>query len=257
MKRAITFIIPVGDDDIYHRCFQSSPVLATKGPHEVLCQRGYKSAAAAFNAAIEDSSNDLMVFCHQDIVFPRRWNDIFWSRLQELADVDERWGVVGCAGRTQANERAAHLYRHDREFVGDVSLPARVRTLDECIISFRRSSRLRFDENMIGFFFYAVDICMQAESRGLKNYVVDAPCFHQGKDRSILPAAFYEAERYMIGKWKKRLPIQTLSGRVGGRAYLGYKRLRNRWDEFLASKGRRPAPWWTDLPKISPEHLLR
>jgi hypothetical protein len=256
MTPNITFVVPVADDATYARCFNSSPLLASGPPFEVFCQRGFQSAAAAFNSGIDAAHNDLVVFCHQDILLPAGWADAFCKRLEELDRVDANWGVVGCAGRTRDEQLAAHIYRHDRELCGNVSLPAKVRTLDECIIAFRLSSGLRFDDAMPGFFRYGVDICLQAEVSGRHNYAVDAPCFHQGKNRASLPSLFFEEERYLLQKWRDHLPIQTLSvGEMRSNNYLAYKRLRNKWKGLLAACGYRSEPWWWTLPQIPPEKL--
>jgi hypothetical protein len=256
MTPKITFVVPVADEETYARCFKSSPLLAAEPAFEVFCQRGAKSAAAAYNSGLDAAHNDLVVFCHQDILFPAGWADAFLKRLEELERRDADWGVVGCAGRTREEEVAAHIYRHDRELRGTAPLPAMVRTLDECIIALRVSSGLRFDDAMPGFFRYGVDICLQAEASGRNNYAVDAPCFHQGKNRASLPALFFEEERYLVDKWSHHLPIQTLSaGQVRGNGYLAYKRLRNHCKGVLAACGLKSEPWWWTLPKIPPEKL--
>ena len=252
----ITFVVPVADEPIYEQCFKRSPLLAGNGDFEVFCQRGYRSAGVAFNVAMDKAANDLIVFCHQDILLPASWARTFGSRLEELERVAPRWGVVGCAGRTCQEQVAAHLFRHDRELRGEAALPAKVRTLDESLIAFRRSSGLRFDEALAGFNFYAVDICLEAESRGLDNYVVDAPCFHQAKNRTSFAAGFFKTEKWILNKWRSRLPVQTLSGRLVGGRYLAYKRMRDQFDALRAACGHKKEPWWTDLPKISPEEHL-
>jgi hypothetical protein len=250
-------VVPIGDEPIYAECFAKSPLLASGAAFAVFNQRGFKTAAAAFNQAIAAAQNDLIVFCHQDIILPAGWDQLFLKRLEQLTALDPNWGVAGCAGRSRDGHVAAHIYRHDREFQAAAPLPGKVRTLDECLIAFRPSCGLRFDENLLGFFFYAVDICLQAESRGWFNYAIDAPCFHQAKNRTSLPRSFYEAERNIIRKWHSYLPIQTLSGQVAGGSYLAYKRVRNKWEEWLAACGCRKQPWWSDLPRIEPEKLLR
>lgn len=253
----MTFIIPIGDETIYEQCFNRSP-LFKKNPakFEVLAQRRYSSAAKAFNAALDVAKNDLVVICHQDIVLPGSWAETFTKCVEQINHLDPNWGVIGHAGMTLDERVAAHVYRHDRELRGDVPLPARVRTLDESFIAFRRSSGLRFDDELPGFYFYAVDICLQAEVKGMQSYAVDAPCFHQARNRASQQASFFELEKRIINKWKNQLPIQTLSGRVAGRGYLIYKRFRNRYSELLATCGYHGAPWWESLPKISPERLL-
>jgi hypothetical protein len=250
MKIPITFVVPVSDDAVYEKCFAASPLFKLDGTVERFCQKGFGNASMAFNKAIDEAKNDILVFCHQDIMFPASWGHRFVERLEELNSVDPHWGVVGCAGMTDRSEVAAHLYRHDRELIGQVGLPAKIRTVDECIISFRRSSGLRFDTNLPGFFFYAVDMCLQAEARKLNNYVLDCPCFHQAKESGFRPG-FFKTETFIVRKWRERLPIQTLSGPLVSHEYTTYKRLRYQLEKALMKLGRRKPPWWIDLPKIS------
>lgn len=256
MNPNITFVVPIGDEHIYAQCFAKSPLLASGAAVEVFGQRGFKTAAAAFNEAIQRSRNDLMIFCHQDIVLPAGWDAGFLTEIQKVSGVAPNWGVVGCAGITADGRVAAHIYRHDRELASSVPLPAEVRTLDECLVAFRRSSALRFDKDLPGFFYYAADICLQAESLGRLNYAIDAPCVHRSKSRVSLPASLYVAERYFIRKWSTRLPVPTLSGTVGGRKSLAIRRVKDGLRAATARIGWRPRPWWAALPQVDLEAIL-
>jgi len=257
MKRPTTFVVPVADQLTYNRCFRSSPPFRTIWPCEVFSLHRCGSAAKAFNKAIDKAHHELLVFCHQDILLPASWADTLKQRLDELEALDPHWGVTGCAGITEKEEVAAHLYRHEREFRGSLRLPARVRTLDESIIVFRHSTGLRFDERLPGFFRYGVDICLQSEARGLFNYAIDVPCFHQAKDRSVLPTAFFREDEFLIAKWRERLPIQTLSGKLTGSFDLTYRRVRNRWNRLARMLGWQKRPWWSELPHITVQDALR
>lgn len=103
------------------------------------------------------------------------WAERFLASLDELDSQGLPVGVLGCIGITSAGELAGHIYRHDRELLSKDSLPARVETLDEMLIAFRKSSGLRFDPTVPSFFGYAVDLCLQASSAGLQNFAADAP----------------------------------------------------------------------------------
>jgi len=248
----ITFIIPVGDDRVFEQCIAASPLLQD-GRFEVLAQRGYPSASAAFNAGIDRARSDVLVFCHQDILFPARWDQVFLDSLSCLRGMERNVGVVGCLGITNDGVVAGHVYRHDRELLLPTPLPHLVRTLDEMLICFHRATGLRFDENLPSFFYYAVDICLQAEKKGLVNFVVDAPCFHQAKNRVGLPYDFYRAQNYMVRKWRERLPVHTPSGLLHNGVLRRVRALKNR---LLLKWGLRK-PWWAELPQFDATEILR
>jgi hypothetical protein len=251
---SITFIVPVGSEDVFQRCFTSSPLFGGESDFQILAQRGFKCSGEAFNDGLDRAVSDLIVCVHQDVVLPAMWAKRFLAAWRRMESQAIPVGVVGCMGMSSAGEPAGHIYRHDRELFPEQTLPARVETLDEMLISFRKSSGLRFDPQLPSFFFYAVDMCLQSSSKGLHNFAVDAPCFHQAKDRNQgLPTEFFVSEEYMIRKWKKVLPVRSLSGTMGG--WRSYWRRRIKQSLFQAI-GYIPEPWWTDLPRVDPAEIL-
>jgi hypothetical protein len=84
-----------------------------------------------------------------------------------------------------------------------------VETLDEVILIFRKSSNLRFDPMLPGYHMYGADICLEAQSRGRKNYAVSALCIHNTNTYVMFPAAFWKSYWFVRKKWRSRLPIQT------------------------------------------------
>ena len=251
---ALTFIVPVADEEVFHSNFLASPTLRGSHPHQIIPQRGFRCAGEAYTDGLDRALNDIVIFVHQDVVLPANWDRQFCARLEELNTRGVKVGVVGCIGITAEGHAAGHIYRHDREFFPDIKLPVRVDSLDELLICFRKSSALRFDTNLPSFHFYAVDMCLQAQARGKLNMVVDAPCFHQGKNRDGKPKEFFSTRKYMARKWKRVLPVQTLSGVLDSRP-------ESFWGQEARKAIRRilgqQAPyWWENLPKIDPEALL-
>lgn len=244
----ITLVVPVGDENVFRDCLLSSRMVQDAGACELIAQRGWDGAAKAFNDAIDRAQNDLIVCLHQDVLLPDDWHERFVSAITQLEMQHGPIGVAGCAGITSDGKPAGHMYRHDREFHPPVALPAAAETLDEMLICFRKASGLRFDENVPSFFGYAADLCLEASKRGLKNYAIDAPCFHQAKSRQgRLPESFFENWNYLCDKWKDYLPVQTLIGP------LHYKRsfFRHKLVESIKEKiGYTAEPWWKDLPTI-------
>ncbi len=149
---SITFVVPVGSEELYGKCFLSSPLFAEGCGCQVIAQRGFKTAGQAFNDGIEGAANDVVVFAHQDVVLPAGWARLFSARLKELESQGAPVGVVGCVGITLKGEPVGHIYRYDRELFPDLPLPARIETLDEMLVCFRKSSGLRFDPKLPSFF---------------------------------------------------------------------------------------------------------
>lgn len=253
--QAITFIIPVGDEDVYQNNFCTSPILAGKHPHQIIAQRRFRCAGEAFNNGLDRARNDRVVCVHQDVILPQRWDHEFCERIAELEQSSSTpLGIVGCIGITSEGQPAGHIYRYDREFFPSAELPAKVDSTDELIISFQKSSGLRFDDKLPSFHFYAVDMCLQARSRGCSNMVVNVPCFHQGKNREGKPGEFFVSRKYMSKKWKHMLPVQTLSGTLDERTETFWgQEARKAIRRFLGKKTRY---WWEGLPKIDPERAL-
>jgi len=69
----ITFVIPVNDNEVYQKNFLASPLFKNKHHHEILRMSNFPSASKAYNAGIDQASNDLIVFAHQDVFLPESW----------------------------------------------------------------------------------------------------------------------------------------------------------------------------------------
>jgi hypothetical protein len=264
---SITFIVLVGSRDTYRNCFLSSPLFQTASSAsdcQIIEQSGYQSAGKAFNDGIERAKNDLIVCVHQDVILPIKWAEQFKAKCAQVESLGVPIGVVGCWGITADGERAGHAYHRDRQLFpckpGDtgnsraMSLPARVKTLDESLISFRKSSGLRFDPSLPSFFGYAVDLCLEAEARGLQNFAIDSPYVHQTVDQTRIRRELFESASFLIKKWRSALPIQTPSGPlVSKRALWGQKlkMLVQHWIGYSPSR-----IWWESLPQVNTRDVL-
>lgn len=253
----ITFIVPVGNEDVYKNCFLASPLFtnASNGGLEVqiLAQRGFRGAAAAFNDGLDKSKHDFIVCVHQDVILPVRWAERFLGQVKELEDSGVPLGVVGCIGSRPDGELAGHVYHRERQMYPQIALPARIQALDELLVGFRKSTGLRFDLRLPSFFGYAPDICMEAAVKGLHNFVVDAPCIHETADRSMARRDIYPTWKYLREKWEAHLPIYTPTGPIDG--------LIEYWKDMLKDYVKQafrynPEPWWKQLPALKREEIL-
>ncbi len=212
---SVTFVVAVNNRELFERNFLASPCLGQSHDHQILIQENFSSAAKAYNDAIDRAANDLIVFCHQDIVLPEAWLFQLQRALDDLAVADPKWGVLGSYGKTQDGRGWGHVYSSGREAIGEpLPRPVAVQTLDEIVLILRKSSGLRFDDSLPHFHFYGTDICLRAAERGMKSYAVSAFCIHNTHQTLVLPEEFYECCRYIKQVWKSRLPIQTTCVRI-------------------------------------------
>jgi hypothetical protein len=212
--KPITFVVTVNKRDILEANFLASHCLNGPHPHQIIIQENFGSATAAYNDAIEKSANDLIVFCHQDMFFPSSWISDLQATLKSLETKDPNWGVLGCCGITSDGKFRGYVYSSGEEIIGEPSEPAEIQTLDEIVLILRKSSGLRFDQNLPHFHLYGTDICLRAASRGMKSYAISIFCIHNTYQGFTLPAEFFECCKHVKRVWKEFLPIQTTCIRI-------------------------------------------
>jgi GT2 family glycosyltransferase len=209
MKMQWTVISAVNDEQVLQSCLLNSPGIQSAA--EVLLQRGYESAADAYNDAIKRATTDLLVFVHQDVYLPEGWIDSVSRSLDALSREDPNWGVVGVWGAVdEFTHPVGYLwwtkdYGWEKPFEGGKE----VATLDEVVLIFRKSSGLSFDAQLPGFHLYGTDICYEARRRGRKCYAISAFCIHNTSSGGPLPWQFWKCYLFMRRKWREQLPIVT------------------------------------------------
>ena len=216
LSDSVTFVVPVNNDDIYKNNFLSSPLFRSGHSHQILIQRNYSSAAKAYNDAIDNSLNDLIVFTHQDVLFPESWLVDLNHALDYLAENDPLWGVLGCFGVTPDGHEHGYVYCTGcTRFLGSPAPePRLIQTLDEIVLIVKKSSGLRFDDTLPGYHFYGTDICMAAVRDGRRNYAITAFVLHNTNQVVLFPRDFVLAYRHVKKHWKSFLPIQTSCTRI-------------------------------------------
>jgi hypothetical protein len=213
--RKLTFASAVNDREIFASNFLISPIFTPPHPHQIIVQSGFSSAAKAYNDAIDRSENEIIVFSHQDMIFPAGWVSELERALEHLHYSDPHWGVLGCFGETYNAKGRGHVYMPGLGILGSPSdNPEPVQTLDEIVLIIRKSSGLRFDPTLPHFHFYGVDICLRAADRGMKSYAISAFCLHNTQYNLVLPPEFYACYQHVKKRWKEHLPIQTTCVRV-------------------------------------------
>ncbi len=204
----------VNNEAVVGQCLLSSRDISSA--REVILQRGYGSASAAYNAGIEKASADLLVLVHQDVYLPAGWLAGLARAVAALSEQDPDWGVLGVWGIRPSGEGAGFLYcGANRGVLGDAFKGGvEVETLDEVLLIVRKSSGVRFDGQLRGFHMYGADICLEARRQRRKCYAVAAFCVHNTNQYGMLPLQFWQAYLALRRKWKDQLPIQTACIRI-------------------------------------------
>ena len=210
MQQPITFVVSVSNREVLKNNFLASPCFRAGHSHQIILQEGYSSAAKAYNDAIDESRNNLIVFVHQDVIFLEPWLSQFYRALTLLESQDPNWGVLGCGGMGHDGHGRGHLYSSGLGTLGEpFEAPVQVRTLDEIVLILRKESGLRFDGGLPHFHLYGTDICLRAEAAHQTNYVIPAFCIHNTNYGLILAPEFYQCCQRIRTVWKDFLPVQT------------------------------------------------
>jgi hypothetical protein len=184
---------------------------AVKSADKIIVQENYKTASEAYNDAIDRSETDLLIFTHQDVYLPPNWCSDLAESIKRLDMGPTNWGVLGAWGVSTTRKGAGFMFCNafGKTLGHSFSEPKEVQTLDEVLLIFRKSSGLRFDENLKGFHLYGSDLCLTANSMMLKNYAVSAFCLHNSTNYHAFPKDFWSSYKYLRKKWIEQTPICT------------------------------------------------
>ncbi|MBK8814686.1 MAG: hypothetical protein IPN42_03895 [Methylococcaceae bacterium] len=208
----LTIVAAVNNKDVLQKNLLFSPeILDESTSYQVIIKENYSSASIAYNSAIDESKNDIVIFAHQDIYLPEGWFSSLWESILYLNKTQPNWGVLGCYGCKEGSTNGVgKVYTNGIGQHGDeIDKPESVDTLDEIILIIRKSSGLRFDSSLPHFHLYGTDICLSAIDKGMKNYAIPAFCIHNTNQLLDLPKEFYECFKFIKNKWFSYLPIYT------------------------------------------------
>ena len=211
MARTIAAGAAVNDHAVLAQCLSASPDIAA-GALPLRIYEGYRSAAAAYNRALEENEAAVLLLAHQDVYLPAGYLARLQTALDELDHVAPDWGVAGVVGADRAGSLLGRIWSTGiGAIVGsDAALPARAATLDEMLLLVRSDTGLRFDEQLPGYHLYAADIIQIAEAAGHSSWVIDAPAVHHSRPVIHLGGGYKQAWYYLRRKWRDRLPIPNL-----------------------------------------------
>jgi hypothetical protein len=214
-KELFSFIICGTKDNQFDMLCDS---LKTGISHEMMVINNknniFDNASDAFNLGSELSVSKYNIFCHQDIVFKEKdILDTIATRIRQIEDSDNRWGVLGVAGAGWIEGRG-RIFEHymDAETRSRGNFQ-KIQTVDEFICIIKNDNMIKYDSKTIDHWhFYGADICLSALSMGLNNYVINANMAHLSDGSENLKNHFEEYKlqcRRMLAKWVSKFPNIT------------------------------------------------
>lgn len=224
-RRFISFITCFDNESLYARCRESIARLMSPEfdveivPVDNTTQR--YASPAALNFGRSQANGEWLVFCHQDITFPKDWLTHLTSALTALQTASPPWAVAGPIGR--AGKR---FYGHIEDAEGTIArfepLPSLVDTLDECCLVIRADLPFAFDEHLGGHHLYGVDLCLQITEAGYGAYAIDVPC-HHASSTVHRPPEYHHIKRKLQRKWRfARRRVASSIGTTCGRIRLAW-----------------------------------
>ena len=210
MRDRMVIICAVNDEETLKRDLMSSP-MTSSGEVPVFTYRGAKTAGEAYNAGIEATNEDYMIFTHQYVYLPHNWDLRLAGNIQFLEENGFRWGVLGCLGVTPNGEFAGTVWSSGagHEYKNEILRPVEVRSLDEVVLVVRRSTNIHFDPQLPHFHLYGTDIVLTAAKAGYKSYAINAPIIHNSNQLLGLDHNYRTPFAYMCDKWSAELPVRT------------------------------------------------
>jgi len=206
----LSFVVAINNKDVYEKNILASPVFQKGHQHEIIARYDFPSVSLAYNSVIDEVKNNILVFIHQDVYLPEGWDKRLINTISSLKNGGVNLGVIGCYGVSSKGLRFGHIFSNGlRKELGKTSTPQVVKSIDELLLCFMKSSGLRFDPLMPHFHLYGTDICLEAEKRGLTNYAISNFCVHNSLPVKKLPKEFWECAEYIRKKWRKELPVES------------------------------------------------
>jgi hypothetical protein len=176
------------------------------------------SAAGAYSQAIKTATAEILVFAHCDVYFPKGWFERLAWEVDRLSNTDRDWAVAGVSSITPSGEHVGRMFDTSLEpslretsgvFGKALTVPVPIVSADELVLVVRRESGISFDPLLPDFHLYGTDIILEAERQGMRSYGLDMPLIHNAKPQLRLGADYGRAFRYMVRKWRDRLPVPT------------------------------------------------
>ncbi len=208
----VSVIVPVTDLEQFQSNILQSPGL-DEIDAEVIYIVAATSAADALRQGMERASHPWIVFCHQDVYFPKGTGRNIAAHFAAVKPEERHKLVLGFAGIALQNGalRKAGLVI-DRTQLFDYPSSETATSVDEFCIGLSRDHRYHVDPDL-GWHLWATDLSLQAIFHpGGPAYaqIARVPLFHNSRSGHLLPEAYHASEVLMLAKYPQLQTIMTL-----------------------------------------------
>ncbi|MBF0271300.1 MAG: methyltransferase domain-containing protein [Magnetococcales bacterium] len=208
----ISFIVPTNDRRVLGDNFLSSAIFRQPHPHQLILLENQPSAGAALANGVRQALHDFVVYAHQDVYLPDRWDLQFTRRVFQARQSLPEARVFGVYGvNLRDGEGVHHGLVMDRHWARESGgpLPVAVESLDEMLIGFWKAGFPGVNPEL-GYHFYGTDLVCAYREQGGCAAVVEALCFHNsGLGFAVDQAFHHSAQRLIHSPWRKFLPLAT------------------------------------------------
>jgi GT2 family glycosyltransferase len=224
----ISIVYSTHKDEQYNNKFKQH-LLDTVGLKDVqilqYINHNQYSLTEIYNKGLIDSKYDIVVFCHNDIIFEQK----YWGkRISEHFVKNPNYGILGVAGTTYypesgrwwdiQGEMVGQVYHqhNGRKWLSEYNKPFGSKIIDSVIVdgvlfSVKKSNlKTNFDESFKGFHFYDTSFCMSNFLNGVKiGTISNVPITHLSIGMTNVE---WENNRIQfVEKHKNDLPIKLVS----------------------------------------------
>ena len=218
----VSVIVPVTNETQLHLNILKSPGLAELNAQVLLC-RGANSATAAFNWGARQASSQWLIFCHQDVYFPKGSGHEIAKVLSEIPQSEAARTILGFAGlAVKQNASQLGLIKSglvvDRVSLFDYPESRSAVSIDEFAVVLNRGCNYKIDPQL-GWHLWATDLCLQAifdPQVRTHARLLRVPLFHNSLCDGSLPPAFHASAKLLAAKYPQLAFIPTLCGNVLG-----------------------------------------
>ena len=224
----ITIVYSTHKDETYNNKFRQD-LLQTVGLKNVQILEytnfNQYSLTEVYNRGLNESVNDIVVFCHNDIIFEKE----YWGkRVLEHFVKKPEYGILGVAGTSYypssgrwwdiQGEMIGQVYhQHEgKKWLSEYNKPFGSKIIDSVIVdgvffAVKKSNlKTTFDESFTGFHFYDTSFCMSNHLSGVKvGTISNVPLTHLSIGMTNNQ---WEQNRLLfLEKYKENLPIKLES----------------------------------------------
>lgn len=185
-----------------------------------IVNNGQKSLTQCYNEGLDNTKNNIVVFCHDDILLKEGWGKKIIKHFQNTD-----YGILGMAGTTDMAE-TGRWWEDQTKMIGIVSHSHQGKTWenrysenfgDDIIetvildglffVTHKDRIKERFDENIKGFHLYDVDFTFNNHLSGVKVGVIfDIKIIH--KSIGMTNEEWEKNRQQFVEKYKEKLPYK-------------------------------------------------